>query len=134
MKRAVVFLLDEDLASRSIVDALRSAGLLIKTVPDEFGRGRPDVEWLSEAGKRGYVVLTKDKAMRRSPMEVAVIREFRVRYFALAKGNLTAAHIAAAILTAAPQIEGIVGSMKGRRAVLARITAAGRVNVNSVWP
>jgi len=108
---SLVYLLDEDLASRSIVGALRDAGLEVTTVPDEFGRGCLDVDWLPEAGQRGWVVLTKDKAMRRSPLELAVLQASRV-------------------LAAVPQIEGIVRSRRGRRAILARITAAGEVRVH----
>lgn len=87
------------------------------------------MSWLPEAGARGYVLLTKDKAMRRTPLEIAILRGSRVACFALTRGNLTAARIADAILAAIPQIEGIVRNRKGRRAVIARITAAGKVNV-----
>lgn len=130
----LVFLLDEDLASRSIVATLRDHGLEVRTVPDEFGRGSLDVDWLPKAGQLGYVVLTKDKSMRRTPLEVAAVHNAKVLYFALTRGNLTAAQMAAAILAAVPQIEGIVRSRRGRRAVLARITAAGKVNVTGTWP
>jgi hypothetical protein len=64
---------------------------------------------------------------------MAAVRDARVHYFTLTRGNLTAAQIAAAILTAVPQIEGIVRSRSGRRAVLARVTATGRVNVGEKW-
>jgi hypothetical protein len=72
--------------------------------------------------------------MRRTPLEVAAVRDARVHYFSLTRGNLTAAQMAAAILTAVPQIEGIVRSRSGRRAILARITVDGRVNVSETWP
>lgn len=41
VKRPLVYLLDEDLASRSIVARLHDAGLDVRTIPDEFGRGLP---------------------------------------------------------------------------------------------
>lgn len=134
VKPALVFLLDEDLASSSIVDKLSGAGLQVRTVPEEFGRGCKDSDWLPRAGERGYVVLTRDQAIRRTPMEAAIVREARVLYFALTSGNLTATQMAAAILTAVPQIEGLVRSRRGRRAVMARITAGGKVNVSGTWP
>jgi predicted nuclease of predicted toxin-antitoxin system len=134
VKSELTFLLDEDLASRSVMRALRGAGLQVTSVPEQFGKGCKDVEWLPKAGERGFVVLTKDKAMRRTPLEVAAVRDARVHYFSLTRGNLTAAQMAAAILTAVPQIEGIVRSRSGRRAILARITVDGRVNVSETWP
>lgn len=134
MSDRATFLLDENLASKSIVEALRTAGMRVTTVSDEFGRGSLDVDWLPEAGRRGYVVLTKDKAMRRTPLELAVLRDARVFYFALTRGNLTAAQIAAAILAAAPHIERIVKSRRGPRSVLARITTVGKVNISDTWP
>lgn len=72
--RRLVFLLDEDLASRSIVATLRGAGLEVTTVPEQFGKGCQDVDWLTKAGERRFVVLTKDKAIRRTPLEVAAVR------------------------------------------------------------
>jgi predicted nuclease of predicted toxin-antitoxin system len=134
VKSELTFLLDEDLASRSVMRALRGAGLQVTSVPEQFGKGCKDVEWLPKAGERGFVVLSKDKAMRRTPLEVAAVRDARVHYFSLTRGNLTAAQMAAAILTAVPQIEGIVRSRSGRRAILARITVDGRVNVSETWP
>lgn len=134
MKSSLTFLLDEDLASKSVLAALREAGLDVTSVPEQFGKGCKDVDWLPVAGERGYVVLTKDKAMRRTPLEVAAVRDARVHYFSLTRGNLTAAQMATAILKAVSQIDGIVRSRSGRRAVLARITADGRVNVGETWP
>lgn len=134
MKSSLTFLLDEDLASKSVLAALRRAGLDVTSVPEQFGKGCKDVDWLPAAGAHGWVVLTKDKAIRRSPLEVAAVRDARVCYFSLTRGNLTAVQMCTAILAAVPQIEGIVRSRSGRRAVLARITAEGRVNVGETWP
>lgn len=73
----VEFLVDEDLSSRSVVAALRAAGMRVHTVPELFGKGCLDVDWLPAAGERGLVVLTKDKAMQRTPLEIAADACFR---------------------------------------------------------
>jgi hypothetical protein len=65
----LTFILDEDVASKSVVEALRRAGLQVTTVPEQFGKGCLDVDWLPKADDRGYVVLTKDKTIRRTPLE-----------------------------------------------------------------
>lgn len=131
---SVAFLVDEDLASRSVVASLRAAGMPVRTVPEEFGKGCLDVDWLPEAGERGWVVLTKDKAMRRTPLEIAAVREARVAYFALTRGNLTAAQMVAAILAARADIEAIVQSRRGRRAIVGKIGVTGAVRVVETWP
>ncbi|MCU0862891.1 MAG: hypothetical protein MUC36_03775 [Planctomycetes bacterium] len=117
-----------------MIELLRLAGMSVRTVPQEFGRGCLDVEWLPRAGERGLVVLTKDKAIRRSPLEIAAVREAKVPYFALSHGNLTAPQMAAAILAARPHIEAILRSRKGRRAIVARISSKGAVRVLETWP
>lgn len=40
---SVAFLVDEDLASRSVVASLRAAGMPVHTVPEEFGKGCLDL-------------------------------------------------------------------------------------------
>lgn len=72
--------------------------------------------------------------MRRTPLEIAAVRDARVAYFSLTRGNLTAAQLAAAILAARPHIEAIVRSRRGRRAVIARIGSDGTVRVLETWP
>jgi hypothetical protein len=131
---SVAFLVDEDLASRSVVASLRAAGMPVRTVPEEFGKGCLDVDWLPKAGERGWVVLTKDKAMRRTPLEIEAVREARVAYFALTSGNLTAAQMVAAILAARADIEAIVQSRRGRRAIVGKIGVTGAVRVVETWP
>lgn len=61
-----------------------------------------DVEWLAEAGQRGWIVLTKDAAIRRNPHEKEMFRAARVRVFALARRNLIGAEMAALFAKAQP--------------------------------
>lgn len=50
-----------------------------------------DVEWLELCGREGWIVLTMDRRIRYNHAEIAAIRRFGVRAFALTSGNLTAA-------------------------------------------
>jgi hypothetical protein len=70
----------------------------------EIYADRPDVDdvtWLSDCGSRGWVALTKDRAIKRRPAEIAAVLNARVRMFVIGAGNLTADQQAAAVIAAA---------------------------------
>lgn len=50
-----------------------------------------DTEWLELCGRRGWIVLAKDKRIRYRPAEIEAIRRHRVKAFVLTSGNLTSA-------------------------------------------
>ena len=83
------FFTDECLGKR-VPAALRAAGADVRVHVDHFTQGTPDVDWLLRAirGHR-WVVLTKDKNMRRRPLEIAALMEAGLRVFAVTAGNLT---------------------------------------------
>lgn len=59
-----------------------------------FSPDAPDEEWLAVAGREGWVVLTRDKHIRRRPAELEAFREHKVIVFVLAAGNASAAETA----------------------------------------
>ena len=69
--------------------------LTVYKVTDKFERGVSDPEWLPEAGRNGWIVLTKDKAIRRRPNEMMALMNSGVRAFVLAAGEITGADQAA---------------------------------------
>jgi hypothetical protein len=66
--------------------------------------GRPDVEWLPLIGERGWVRLTKDKDIRRRPLEIEAILTARVRAFVLTATELTREAQVDIFLKAMPKI------------------------------
>jgi hypothetical protein len=66
------FFVDRSLG-KSIVEGLRGAGLVVHSMADIYGERRaqrlPDQVWLRDAGRRNWIVLTKDDAIRRRPAE-----------------------------------------------------------------
>jgi hypothetical protein len=64
-----VYFVDRSLGGRIVVDALRAAGETAHAHDEHFAADTPDADWLSEVGKRGWVVLTKDKEIRRNQLE-----------------------------------------------------------------
>lgn len=68
-------------------EALAAAGHDVRSWYDHF-KSVPDVEWLPTIGARGWVRLTKDKDIRRRPIEIQAILNCRVRAFVLAATEL----------------------------------------------
>lgn len=83
-----MFYADECLGRRLPI-ALREAGLRVEVHQDHFAGDTEDTAWLPVVGARGWVVLTKDKAMKRRPAELHAIKVSKVKMFALSKGNHT---------------------------------------------
>lgn len=98
----VVFFIDRSLGGRLVVQALRAAGAEIVVHDEVFAQDTPDVEWLAEAGRRGWVVLTKDSAIRRNPHERQMYREHHVRVFALTRKDLSGPEMADLFVRALP--------------------------------
>jgi uncharacterized protein with PIN domain len=62
--RESTFFVDRSLGRRLGI-ALREAGWNVELHDDHFKDDTPDEKWLEEVGKKGWVVLTKDKAIRK---------------------------------------------------------------------
>ena len=90
---------------RKIVVELRAAGFQVEEHSAHFADNAPDAEWLAQAGRRGWVVLTKDKAVRRNALELAAIRMSGVACFSLGHGNLKAEQMAEAFIAARRRME-----------------------------
>jgi hypothetical protein len=69
--------------------SLQSAGLRFEFHADHFTDDADDETWISAVGRRGWVVLTKDKAISKRPAELHAIETANVRMFSLSRGNLT---------------------------------------------
>lgn len=98
----VTFFVDRSLGGKHIVAALRQASALVVVHDEEFAQNTPDVDWLREAGTRGWVVLTKDDAIRRNPHERGMYRAAMLRVFTLARQGLSGQEMAAIFASALP--------------------------------
>lgn len=90
-KGEVEFFVDRSLG-RSIAHGLRKAGLNVRTMADVYGEEAaqrlPDEVWLSDAGRHGWIVLTKDDAIRRRPAERDALIAASARVFCLTAAQL----------------------------------------------
>jgi hypothetical protein len=89
------FFVDRSLGRVEVADALRSAGAVAHVHDDHFDVATPDEVWIAEVGRKGWLVLTKDKNLRRRPIEIEAIRAAGAKVFALGSGNRRGSEMAA---------------------------------------
>jgi hypothetical protein len=93
-EQAPEFFVDRSLG-KSIVEGLRAVGLTVHSMADVYGDEQAqrlsDEVWLRDAGNSGWIVLTKDDAIRRRPAERDAMIDAAVRVFCLTTAQLRGA-------------------------------------------
>jgi hypothetical protein len=107
------FCIDEALGNRIVAQALREEGHRVELLIDHHARGTPDAVWLEDIGRRGWVVLTKDKRMRKRPAEQVAVVRHAVRAFVLTSGEMGAREMASAFLRAMPGMRRLLAKVDG---------------------
>jgi hypothetical protein len=123
----LVFFIDECLGGQRLAQVLVAQGASVVLARDRFPAGTPDAEWLPVVGALGWIVLTKDRHIRRRPLELYALVRARVRAFVLTATELSGEQQAAAFIKALPRIERICRSSK--RPVIAAVSERGGVSV-----
>jgi len=106
-------LLDEGLGTKAVAEALRKAGATVIVHRDRFAPGTPDEEWLRVAGENGWIVLGKDRAIRRRENERRAVVAARVKLFTLTSAGLSGEEMATAFVRALPRIARISAANAG---------------------
>ena len=90
----ITLFIDRCAWSRLLGEALDKIGANYIAHHQRFAPDAPDEEWLAVAGREAWIVLTRDKHIRRRPTELEAFREHNVIVFVLAAGNASAAETA----------------------------------------
>jgi predicted nuclease of predicted toxin-antitoxin system len=98
----VVFFIDRSLGGPAVAAALKAKGATVERHDQHFPINAPDDVWIPEVGRRGWVVLTKDREIRYRGNEKAAVRNTGVKLFILRAKNIRTAEIAAAFAIALP--------------------------------
>ncbi len=98
----LVFFIDRSLGRKQVAQALREAGATVEVHDDHFPQATPDVDWLAEVGRRGWVVLSKDERIRRNRIERTALEAARVRAFFLTQQDITGQEMAELFSNALP--------------------------------
>lgn len=104
---ALTLFLDESLDSDSTAQALAAAGATVERLTKHFPKGTDDRTWLSFAGSKGWIVLTRDKRIRYRRLERLALQAARVRAFVFTGGNVTLTATAAILAGAIDEIRAI---------------------------
>jgi len=122
-----VFFLDRSLGKHTIAEALRQAGEDVRIHDDHFRQDTTDEEWLRQVGEQGWIVLTKDKQIRRRSHERAALIQAGVKAFVLAVGNLSGREMAEVFVKALPAIHRFIASHDP--SFIAKVTRSGAVSL-----
>ncbi len=109
-----VWWVDRCLGAHLLPTALRERGLTIRTHADLYGSrdSVPDAEWILDVAKRGWVILTKDQAILRTPVEIEALRTARAKYVCLSAKGLSGPQQAECFAAHWKTIEGVVAARK----------------------
>jgi PIN like domain len=75
-------------------EALTTAEIDFTPHHDHFEQACPDVDWLPVVGKNGWIVITRDKNIRRKPNELQAFKENNVLAIVLSSGSSSQASAA----------------------------------------
>ena len=100
-----VFFVDRSLGRLAFARPLYERGLRVELHDDHFDPGCPDQEWLAEAGRRGWVALTRDLRIRYRTLEREAALANGVRMISLTARRLRAEELGRSFADAADRVE-----------------------------
>lgn len=108
---SLTFFLDYQIGRYVVADALRNAGARVEVHIDHFAQDSPDVEWIPEVGRRGWVLVTKDEHIRRNPLERTAYIGAKLRGFVVTGKDMGGPALAELLVRCLP---GMVRRASGR--------------------
>ena len=123
---APLLFIDRCAWSRKLDEALKAAGIPHIAHREKFADDCPDEEWLTAAGRAGWIVLTRDQAIRRKPNELKAFRDAKLIMFALASGNASAEDTARLVVELYPRI--LRKAQSAKPPAMFSVTLAGGIN------
>ena len=70
-------------------EGLRAAGLEVRAHDELFAQATEDVVWLTEAGAKRWVVITRDDRIRYNQLEKQAVLAAGLRFFSITSSALT---------------------------------------------
>jgi hypothetical protein len=102
------------LSGSRIADAMRAGGLSVEVIEDHHSNPKTtDPEWLTTVGQKGWIALTRDQDIKRSPLTLEAIRASRAKMFCLTADNFDADTIAAFVCKHDPLLREVARSYRG---------------------
>jgi len=95
---------------KSVGRLLRGVGVAVELHDDHFAQTELDRNWIPIVTGRGWVILTKDKNIRRPSGEREDVLLAGAKVFTLTSGNMNAANMAAIFIRFVDEIEQIAAT------------------------
>jgi hypothetical protein len=95
-----VFFIDRCIYSKALFQALSDFGLNLEIHDNHFENDAEDPVWLVECGKHNWVVLSKDKNIKKNLLERQALLNAGVAAFFLTTGGISAEETAQAMIKA----------------------------------
>ncbi len=102
------FFTDRDVGGKKFPQILRDAKLTVHAHRDHFPPDAPDTVWLPEVAARGWIILTRDKNIIRTPLERDAVFRSGAAFFALTGGEVPTAELAQNFVNTLAQVERFV--------------------------
>ena len=106
------FFLDRGLGSRIVPDGLRAASWVVTTMDERYGvkvsQSIDDATWIRNACREGEVIITKDRAIAKRPLEAEAIYYSEARVLTIASAQITGPEQLLRLLENASRIERLV--------------------------
>jgi hypothetical protein len=125
--KTITFFIDRCLGGRIIVEKLRNAGISVEVHHEHFPDDAPDVYWLPEVGKKGWIVLTKDKNIGKNLMERFAVTRANIRLFTFASQSLSGEDMATILLNVIVKMQEFV--RKHSEPFIAKIYRDGKIEM-----
>jgi len=122
-----VFFVDRSLGKIRIATALRQAGVLVHIHEDYFPPNAKDEYWLTQVGRNGWIVLTKDHRIRYRNLEREALMNAGVGAFILTAGDLQGEEMAQIFVKALPAIAKFL--RKHKKPFIAKVARSGSVSM-----
>lgn len=90
---------------KAVANALRAAGANVEVHDDHFAQAALDEDWIPQVAARGWVILTKDKNIRRRAEEREAVLLSSARVITLSSGNMRGEEMAALFVSCLAEME-----------------------------
>ena len=111
MTERPTFFVDRSLG-KGVGRRLREAGAAVELHDDHFAEATPDAVWIPDVTARGWVILTKDKNIRRPRGEREDVLLAGAKVFTLTSGNMSGAAMAQALVERLADMERVGSSQE----------------------
>jgi predicted nuclease of predicted toxin-antitoxin system len=122
-----VFFVDRSIGDKVVPQILIENGLRIERHSTHFPQDSQDIDWLSKCGENGWIVLAKDKNIKKNLLERQVLLNSGVAAFILTGGRNTGKEMAMALIRSLKRIANLIQSQ--RKPFIARINLEGKVEL-----